>query len=95
METIRSTVAAVTNPEPETKNIFRLRASVNDFDWGKVGDKSLVARLATEGLGSDFKLDPKAYYSEVSMQRLSSCFHEPDFLLDVDGDTLYRTFLSV
>lgn len=65
METVRSAIAAVTSSEPEMKRLFRLRASVNEYDWGKVGAASLAARLAPEGVGSDFKIDPSKCYSEV------------------------------
>lgn len=48
------------------KPIHRLKCPVQNYDWGKRGSKSLVARLAPEACGPDFKLDETEAYAEVS-----------------------------
>jgi mannose-6-phosphate isomerase class I len=65
METIRSAIATVTGGQPETKNVFRLRGSIQDYEWGKSGSTSLVAKLASESVGPDYKIDPNHTYAEV------------------------------
>jgi mannose-6-phosphate isomerase len=62
MDTVTSTIAsAVYSP----KILLRLRGYVNDYDWGKSGTTSLVAQLASEAVGPDFKVDPKHTYAEL------------------------------
>ena len=48
------------------KNLIRLKGSVQNYDWGKRGSDSLVARLGSNGLGPDFKVNENDYYAEVS-----------------------------
>ncbi|KAI0073128.1 mannose-6-phosphate isomerase [Panus rudis PR-1116 ss-1] len=49
------------------KALFRLKGSIQDYDWGKQGSTSLVARLGKNAIGDDFSLDEKGYYAEVWM----------------------------
>jgi len=47
--------------------IFRLQGSVQNYDWGKQGDTSLVAHLAKNAVGEAFQYDRNEYYAEVWM----------------------------
>lgn len=49
-----------------TQSIVRLKTSLQTYDWGKQGSESLVARLASAAVGSDFELDENTNYAEVS-----------------------------
>jgi mannose-6-phosphate isomerase len=62
MDTVKSTVASFTHT-PQA--LLRLRGSIQDYDWGKPGSTSLVAKLAPEAVGPDFKNDPEHTYAEV------------------------------
>lgn len=50
----------------EREGIFRLKAAIQQYDWGKTGGQSLAARLARNAIGDDFTMDPKESYAEVS-----------------------------
>lgn len=63
MDTIKNTIASAT--QPKGQRLFRLRGTVQDYDWGKPGSTSLAADLAQEGVGSDFTLDKEHPYAEV------------------------------
>jgi mannose-6-phosphate isomerase class I len=43
---------------------FRLRAQVKDYDWGKLGSNSAVARLAKASDG-EFRVDETKPYAEL------------------------------
>ena len=51
--------------------LFRLKAALQLYDWGKQGKDSLVAKLASSAIGPTFSLDCKTFYAEV--QFYSSC----------------------
>lgn len=62
MDTVVSVVAsAVHSP----RALLRLRGRINDYDWGKPGTTSLVAKLASEAVGPDYKVDPNHTYAEL------------------------------
>ncbi|KZV69768.1 mannose-6-phosphate isomerase [Peniophora sp. CONT] len=65
MDTIKYTIASAT--QPKSQKLFRLRGTVQDYEWGKFGSTSLAADLAQEGVGSDFKLDKNHPYAELWM----------------------------
>jgi mannose-6-phosphate isomerase class I len=66
MDAIRTAVAAVTGYAPnENKHVFRLRGSIQDYDWGRKGSESIVAKFASEAVGPDYKVDPDHTYAEV------------------------------
>jgi hypothetical protein len=68
MDTLKSAIASVTHsPKP----LLRLRGSVQDYDWGKPGSTSLVAKLAPEAVGPDFKVNADHHYAEVSIPFVS------------------------
>ncbi|TCD71530.1 hypothetical protein EIP91_008911 [Steccherinum ochraceum] len=48
-------------------SLFRLKASLQQYDWGKQGKDSLVAQLAPNAVGPSFSLDNDASYAEVWM----------------------------
>lgn len=48
-----------------TANIFRLKASIQEYDWGKPASSSLVAKYAPAAMGDDYKVDEKKNYAEV------------------------------
>ena len=50
---------------PNTPNIFRLKAAIQEYDWGKPGNSSLVAKYATTSVGKDYKVDENKCYAEV------------------------------
>ncbi|TRX90567.1 hypothetical protein FHL15_008540 [Xylaria flabelliformis] len=45
--------------------VFQLAGTCNEYPWGKKGSDSLAARLCEKTPGSDFKIDPEKYYSEM------------------------------
>ncbi|KAJ3552008.1 hypothetical protein NM688_g4384 [Phlebia brevispora] len=47
--------------------MIRLRGSVQNYDWGKQGSHSLVAKLGKNGIGPEFELDENEYYAEMWM----------------------------
>jgi len=49
------------------QHLYPLHCSVQNYDWGKKGSKSLVSKLAPAAVGSDFKLDENEYYAELWM----------------------------
>ncbi|OBZ74466.1 Mannose-6-phosphate isomerase [Grifola frondosa] len=50
-----------------SKNLIRLKTSIQEYDWGKKGSSSLVARLAANSIGPDFKVDENKSYAETWM----------------------------
>ncbi|TFK47139.1 mannose-6-phosphate isomerase [Heliocybe sulcata] len=50
-----------------TKNLYRLKTSIQTYDWGKQGSTALVAKLAPGSVGSDFQVDEKTTYAETWM----------------------------
>ncbi|EPQ55687.1 mannose-6-phosphate isomerase [Gloeophyllum trabeum ATCC 11539] len=50
-----------------SKNVFRLKTSYQTYDWGKQGSSALVAKLAPNSVGPDFKLDENTTYAETWM----------------------------
>lgn len=71
METIRSTITKMTGANSDHLHIFRLRGCIQEYEWGQLGSKSLVAKLAREAVGPDCKIDPEKTYAEVSYPNLS------------------------
>ena len=63
MDAIKNTIASAT--QSKGQKLFRLRGTVQDYEWGKLGSTSLAADLAQEGVGSDFKLERDHPYAEV------------------------------
>jgi len=52
------------------KKLQRLRCSVKNYDWGKIGNDSVVYRLYAANSGA--KIDPKKPYAELWMGTLES-----------------------
>ncbi|KAH8115042.1 mannose-6-phosphate isomerase [Phellopilus nigrolimitatus] len=50
-----------------TANIFRLKAAIQNYDWGKQGSASLVARYARGAMGDDYEVDEDTHYAEIWM----------------------------
>lgn len=48
--------------------VFTLIPTIQNYDWGKTGSDSEVARLATASNLSGFELREKAQYAEVSAE---------------------------
>lgn len=48
-----------------TNNIFRLRGSVQNYEWGRKGGDSLVASLGPRAIGDDFEFSEDQFYAEV------------------------------
>ncbi|VDB91497.1 unnamed protein product [Peniophora sp. CBMAI 1063] len=65
MDTIKNTIASAT--QPKGQKIFRLRGTVQDYEWGKLGSTSLAADLAQEGVGPEFELEKDHPYAELWM----------------------------
>ncbi|KAI0920137.1 hypothetical protein AcV5_009951 [Taiwanofungus camphoratus] len=55
-----------TIPDTASGALLRLKAAVQQYDWGNTGPASLVARLAPHAVGPDFHLDEHASYAEVN-----------------------------
>ncbi|KIJ46465.1 hypothetical protein M422DRAFT_778466 [Sphaerobolus stellatus SS14] len=49
------------------KSLVRIKGSIQNYDWGKEGSKSLVAQLAPQAIGPEFKLEKNKAYAEVWM----------------------------
>ncbi|CAJ2508504.1 Uu.00g135300.m01.CDS01 [Anthostomella pinea] len=45
--------------------VFQLSGTCNEYPWGKKGNDSLAARLCAQTPGTDFKIEPSHYYSEM------------------------------
>ena len=54
------------------KNLIRLQAAPQEYEWGRQGSSSLAARLAQNAIGPSFKLDENKTYAEVCL-RCSIC----------------------
>ncbi|KAL5524428.1 hypothetical protein ACEPAF_9568 [Sanghuangporus sanghuang] len=50
-----------------TSNIFRLKGSIQEYDWGKSGSSSLVAKFAHAAAGQDFEVSDSRNYAEIWM----------------------------
>ena len=48
-----------------TSNIFRLKSSIQQYEWGKPGNSSLVAKYARTSIGEDCKISESENYAEV------------------------------
>ena len=48
-----------------SRNLIRLKGTALSFYWGAQGADSLVARLATNAIGDDFKVESGKPYAEV------------------------------
>ena len=51
----------------QTPAVFRLKGSIQTYDWGKKGSSSLVAQLSRGAVKEDFELDEDTSYAEVSI----------------------------
>ena len=56
-----------------TGNIFRLKAGCNNYDWGKKGNKSLVARYLENATGEPAKVEEDKPYAEVRNSDVGQC----------------------
>ena len=52
-------------------SLFRLKASTQQYDWGKLGDvdESLVARFAKGAIGQEYVVDGNKRYAEVCLSQ--------------------------
>ncbi|KAI9000508.1 mannose-6-phosphate isomerase [Trametes punicea] len=92
---------------PARKNLIRLKASTQQYDWGKSGSASLAARLAKNAINHGFEIDESKSYAEIwmgthpngpahlfddpSTPLLSLISSDPTFYL---GETLVRKWPS-
>ncbi|KAI0635738.1 mannose-6-phosphate isomerase [Trametes polyzona] len=49
------------------KNLIRLKAAAQEYEWGRTGSASLAARLGKNAIGHGFQIDEKKSYAEVWM----------------------------
>ncbi|KAJ8473188.1 hypothetical protein ONZ51_g8024 [Trametes cubensis] len=49
------------------KNLIRLKAATQEYDWGKSGSASLAARLGQNAIGHGFQIDENKSYAEIWM----------------------------
>ena len=47
------------------KNLIRLSGSIQNYEWGKQGSQSLVARPGGNATGGHLKVDESKCYAEV------------------------------
>ncbi|KAI0370371.1 mannose-6-phosphate isomerase [Pilatotrama ljubarskyi] len=89
------------------KNLIRLKAATQEYEWGKTGSASLAARLGKNAIGHGFQIDESKSYAEVwmgthpngpahlyddpSTSLLSLISSDPTFYL---GETLVRKWPS-
>lgn len=55
-------------------SVFKLKCSIQQYKWGRIGHESEVARLLSEA-GSDLEVDRNAPYAEVSVLFIYSCWN--------------------
>ena len=48
-----------------TRNIFRLKGAIQEYEWGKPGSSSLVAKYAPASVGRDYNIEEDKNYAEV------------------------------
>ena len=48
------------------KNLIRIQAAKQEYDWGRQGSSSLAAQLASNAIGHGFKFEENKSYAEVS-----------------------------
>ena len=48
------------------RNLIRLKAAAQEYEWGRTGSASLAARLGKNAIGHGFQIDEKKSYAEVS-----------------------------
>ncbi|EIW57378.1 mannose-6-phosphate isomerase [Trametes versicolor FP-101664 SS1] len=89
------------------KNLIRLKAAAQEYEWGRTGSASLAARLGGNAIGQGFKIDEQKSYAEIwmgthsngpahlfddpSTSLLSLISTDPTFYL---GETLVRKWPS-
>ncbi|KAI0329097.1 mannose-6-phosphate isomerase [Cubamyces sp. BRFM 1775] len=49
------------------KNLIRLKAATQEYDWGKSGSASLAAQLGKNAIGHGFQIDENKSYAEIWM----------------------------
>ncbi|KAI0649334.1 mannose-6-phosphate isomerase [Trametes meyenii] len=92
---------------PAPKSIIRLKAATQEYEWGRSGSTSIVARLGENAVGQGFRIDEERSYAEVwmgthpngpahlfddsSTSLLSLISSDPNFYL---GETLVRKWPS-
>jgi mannose-6-phosphate isomerase len=54
--------------------VFKLKPTVQTYDWGKIGRESKVAQLAQAGKAAGFTMDEGKPYAEVCLVSSSSFF---------------------
>ncbi|EJC97908.1 mannose-6-phosphate isomerase [Fomitiporia mediterranea MF3/22] len=68
-----------------TANIFRLKASIQEYEWGKPGSSSLVAKYANAAVGDEYKVEDTKHYAEIWMgthkNGPASVWNSPDITL--------------
>lgn len=47
------------------KNLIRLKAAAQEYEWGRTGSASLAARLGGNAIGQGFQIDEQKSYAEV------------------------------
>ncbi|VVA96229.1 unnamed protein product [Arabis nemorensis] len=77
---IATVVKANGGCEADRRRLHRLRCSVKDYDWGKIGSDSLVYRVYAAN--SDYQIDSTRPYAELWMGTHES---GPSYLADADG----------
>jgi len=78
-----------TSHQPNMRNLIRLKGSIQEYDWGKQGSASLVARLAPNAVGQ-FSLQNDKTYAELWM---GTHPNSPAHLYD-DSDTELLALIS-
>jgi len=51
------------------QKVLQLKCSCNSYPWGRTGRESLAATLCEKTPGTDFKLDEKSPYAEMSVTK--------------------------
>ena len=62
----------VRNTMPAHRNLIRVQAAAQEYDWGRQGSSSLAARLAVNAIGHGFEVDENKSYAEVSIRSAST-----------------------
>lgn len=88
---IATVVKANGGCEADRRRLRRLRCSVKDYDWGKIGSDSLVYRVYAAN--SDYQIDSTRPYAELWMGTHES---GPSYLEDADGsnDVTLRSWIT-
>ncbi len=76
---------------PPQKNLFRLKASIQEYPWGKQGSSSLVAQYGPAAVGEEFEVDEEKTYAEVRGCMSTPSLSVTSTIIGLDGHARERS----